>query len=164
MRFLIYISLLTLLSVALFYLLNIGYYRGDLYYYNLVNEGGLSSYFDSLLRFDLIVSILNLSLLILSCIFLSKNTYNNFKFRLYTLTGYFLFNFTNSLVFVIKNYMRNYYDIFELNVFVVLLKAYGGVVNLIYIAPLILSGAVLLLFLLFAKKGVIKYVDRNDIF
>ncbi len=41
MRFLIYISLLTLLSIALFYSLNVGYYRGELYYYNLVNEGGL---------------------------------------------------------------------------------------------------------------------------
>ncbi|WP_206526002.1 hypothetical protein, partial [Enterobacter hormaechei] len=82
----------------------------------------------------------------------------------YTLTGYFLFNFTNSLVFAIKNYIRNYYDVFELNVFVVLLKTYGGVVNLVYITPLILSGAMMLLFMLFAKKGVIKYIERNDIF
>ncbi|MGN9446267.1 hypothetical protein DDJ66_23395 [Klebsiella oxytoca] len=152
MRFLIYISLLTLLSVFLFYLLNIGYYRGELYHYNLVNEGGLSSYLSSLLRFDLIVAILNLSLLILSCVFLSKNKYNNFRFRFYTLAGYFLFNFINSLVFAIKNHIRNHYDIFELNVFVVLLKEYGGVVNLVYITPLILSGAMLLLFLSFAKK------------
>lgn len=152
MIFLIYISLLTLLSIVLFYSLNIGYYRGELYYYNLVNEGGLSSYLSSLLRFDLIVAILNLSLLILSFIFLSKNKCNNFRFRFYTLTGYFLFNFINSLVFAIKNYIRNYYDIFDLNVFVVLLKEYGGIVNLVYITPLILSGAMLLLFLLFAKK------------
>lgn len=154
MRFLIYISLLTLLSIFLFYSLNVGYYRGGLYYYNLVNEGGLSSYLSSLLRFELTVAILNLFLLVLSCFF-SKTKCNNFKFRFYTLTGYFLFNFTNSLVFAIKNYMRNYCDIFELNAFVVLLKAYGGIVNLVYITPLILSGAVLLLFLLFAKK-------RND--
>ncbi|HHA2201901.1 TPA: hypothetical protein ACOEAW_000909 [Enterobacter hormaechei subsp. xiangfangensis] len=164
MRFLIYISLLTLLSIALFYSLNVGYYRGELYYYNLVNEGGLSSYLGSLFRFDLIVAILNFSLLVLSCIFLSKNKHNNFKFRFYTLTGYFLFNFTNSLVFAIKNYIRNYYDVFELNVFVVLLKTYGGVVNLVYITPLILSGAMMLLFMLFAKKGVLKYIERNDIF
>lgn len=164
MRFLIYISLLTLLSIVLFYSLNIGYYRGELYYYNLVNEGGLSSYLSSLLRFELIVAILNLSLLFLSFIIFSKTKCNNFKFRFYTLTGYFLFNFANSLAFAIKNYMRNYYDIFELNVFVVLLKAYGRVVNLVYITPLILSGAVLLLFLLFAKKRMIKYVERNDIF
>lgn len=164
MRFLIYISLLTLLSIVLFYSLNAGYYRGELYYYNLVNEGGLSSYLSSLFRFDLIVAILNFSLLVLSCIFLSKNKHNNFKFRFYTLTGYFLFNFTNSLVFAIKNYIRNYYDVFELNVFVVLLKTYGGVVNLVYITPLILSGAMMLLFMLFAKKGVIKYIERNDIF
>ncbi|WP_226869096.1 hypothetical protein, partial [Enterobacter hormaechei] len=71
---------------------------------------------------------------------------------------------TNSLVFAIKNYIRNYYDVFELNVFVVLLKTYGGVVNLVYITPLILSGAMMLLFMLFAKKGVIKYIERNDIF
>jgi hypothetical protein len=152
MRFLIYISLLTLLSIILFYSLNTGYYRGESYYYNIVNEGGLSSYLSSLLRFDFIVAILNLSLLVLSCIFLSKNKYNNFKFRFYILTGYFIFNFTNSLAFAIKNYMRNYYDTFELNVFVVLLKAYGGIVNLVYITPLILSGAMLLLFLLFARK------------
>ncbi|MEN3459400.1 hypothetical protein, partial [Enterobacter hormaechei] len=122
------------------------------------------SYLSSLFRFDLIVAILNFSLLVLSCIFLSKNKHNNFKFRFYTLTGYFLFNFTNSLVFAIKNYIRNYYDVFELNVFVVLLKTYGGVVNLVYITPLILSGAMMLLFMLFAKKGVIKYIERNDIF
>lgn len=152
MKFLIYISLITLVSIVLFYLLNVGYFRGELYYYNIVNEGELSSYLGSLFRFDLIVAIVNIFLLALGCFFLLKCKFNSFKVRLCILIGYFLFNVLNSLMFLIKNYVKNHFDIFELNVFVVLLEKYGEIVNLVYIAPLIWSSVILFLLLLFAKK------------
>ena len=144
--------MITLVSIILFYLLNVGYSRGELYYYDIVNEGELSRYLGSLFRFDLIVAIFNVLLLIFSCLFLSKNNLNRFKIRFYILIGYFLFNITNSLVFTIKNYVKNHYDIFELNVFVVLLKEYGEIVSLVYISPLIISSVMLFLFLFFVKK------------
>lgn len=152
MRFLIYISLIILVSIVLFYLLNVGYYRRELFYYDIVNNGGLSSYLNYLFRFDLMVAIFNFLLLIFSCLFLSKSKFNQFKVRFYILIGFLFFNVMNSLIFLMKNYMRNHHDVFELNVFIVLLKTYGEIANLIYIAPLILSSAMLLLFLFIVRK------------
>lgn len=152
MRFLIYISLIILVSIVLFYLLNVGYYRRELFYYDIVNNGGLSSHLNYLFRFDLMVAIFNFLLLIFSCLFLSKSKFNQFKVRFYILIGFLFFNVMNSLIFLMKNYMRNHHDIFELNVFIVLLKTYGEIANLIYIAPLILSSAMLLLFLFIVRK------------
>lgn len=72
MRFLIYISFIILVSIVLFYLLNVGYYRRELFYYDIVNNGGLSSYLNYLFRFDLMVAIFNFLLLIFSCLFCQR--------------------------------------------------------------------------------------------
>lgn len=152
MRFLIYLSLNLLVSIVLFYLLNVGYSRGELHYYDIVNEGGLSSYLSSLFRFDLMVTIFNFLLLIFSCLFLLKNKPNRFKVRLYILSGLLFFNVGNSFIFSLKNHIRNHHDVFELNVFVALLEKYGEIASLVYIAPLILSCAMLILFLFIVRK------------
>lgn len=152
MKFLIYFSLILLVSIVLFYLLNVGYYRGELHYYDIVNEGELSSYLSSLFRFDLMVTIFNFLLLIFSCLFLLKNTPNRFKVRFYILIGLLFFNVVNSFIFSLKNHMRNHHDVFELNVFVALLEKYGEIASLVYIAPLILSSAMLILFLVVVRK------------
>lgn len=152
MKFLIYFSLILFVSIVLFYLLNVGYYRGELHYYDIVNEGELSGYLSSLFRFDLMVTIFNFLLLIFSCLFLLKNTPNRFNVRFNILIGLLFFNVVNSFIFSLKNHIRNHHDVFELNVFVALLAKYGEIASLVYIAPLILSSAILILFLVIVKK------------
>lgn len=152
MKFSICLSLILLVSIVLFYLLNVGYYRGELHYYDIVNEGKFSSYLNSLIRFELMVTIFNLLLLIFSCFFLLKNKPNRFKVRFYILIGLLFFNVVNSFIFSLKNHIRNHHDVFELNVFVALLEKYGEIASLVYIAPLILSSAILILFLFIVRK------------
>ncbi|MEZ6876748.1 hypothetical protein [Enterobacter sp. KBR-315C3_2022] len=151
MKFLIYMSSILLVSIVLFYLLNVGYYRGELHYYDIVSEGG-ANYLSSLFRFELMIAIFNLLLLISSCLFLLKNKPNRFKVRFYTLIGFLFFNMVNSLIFSLKNHMRNHHDVLELNVFVVVLEKYGEIASFFYIAPLILSSAMLILFLFIVRK------------
>jgi len=63
-----------------------------------------------------------------------------------------LFNIVNGLLFSIKNYIRNYIEVFELNVFPFLIMKYGVVVNLIYIFPLVMSMAAFIILIYFTKK------------
>lgn len=55
------------------------------------------------------------------------------------------------LWFVIKNIYLNYYEISEINIFTTLILEYGSLINIVYIAPLILSIFYFIL-LIFEKK------------
>ncbi|MET3701880.1 hypothetical protein ABIB59_001717 [Citrobacter sp. UYEF32] len=74
------------------------------------------------------------------------------KIKFYLLYVIYLFNIVNGLLFSIKNYIRKYIEVFELNVFPFLIMKYGVVVNLIYIFPLVMSMAAFIILIYFTKK------------
>ncbi|WP_214279385.1 hypothetical protein, partial [Escherichia coli] len=61
----VFFSILIMLcvSIILFYLLNYGYYRGEIRNYNAVSSGDLTYYLNSLLRFDALIVCFNALLL-----------------------------------------------------------------------------------------------------
>ena len=148
--FLLFIMLC--ISLVLFYSLTHGYYRGELRNYNAVNNGEIAHYLNALLRFDLLIVFFNTLLLFFSCRSFSKVKSVNSVVKLCVLFIFYSVNIINSLAFAVNNYIRNYRDISELNVFPELLEKYGVIVNLVYIAPLILSVVIFFVFLLFIKR------------
>lgn len=149
-----FFSLLVILcvSIILFYSLNYGYYRGEIRNYNVVSSGGVTSYLNSLLRFDLLILFFNALLLFFGCHFFSKKTSIKPVVKLCILVIFYSVNIIDSFSFAMKNYIRNYREVSEINVFPVLLEKHGIIVNLVYIAPLILSVVMFFIFLLCIKR------------
>ncbi|AUU89473.1 hypothetical protein C2U55_10455 [Enterobacteriaceae bacterium ENNIH3] len=117
----------------LIFSLDCRYYRGDLDYYDAASNGDVEYYLSSLLWFDFLIVIFNAALLFSSSRFLMNGGYLDRKIKFYLLYVIYLFNIVNGLLFSVKNYIRNYTEVFELYVFSFLIMKYGVVVNFIYI-------------------------------
>lgn len=140
------------IDLVLIYSLNYGYYRGELNYYDSVSNGDFEYYFYSLLWFDFLIIVFNAILLFSSFRFLMNGSFLSGKIKLYLLCVIYLFNIANGLFFFIKNFIRNYIEVFELNVLPFLIMKYGIVVNFIYIFPFVMSIAVFIALISFSKK------------
>lgn len=154
----VFFSILIMLciSIILFYLLNYGYYRGEIRNYNTVSSGDLTYYLNSLLRFDALIVCFNVLLLFSGYRVYSKVKSISSVVKLRILIIFYGLNIIDSFAFAINNYIVNHHKYFELNVFPVLLEKYGVIANLVYIAPLILSVVIFLVFLLFINKRMNK--------
>lgn len=139
-------------SLVLFYSLNHGYYRGELRNYNAVNDGEIAHYLNTLLRFDLLIVFFNALLLFFGCRSFSKKKSVNAAVKPWIWFIFYSINIIDSLAFAVKNYIRNYREISELNVFPELLEKYGIIVNLVYIGPLILSVVIFFAFIFILKR------------
>lgn len=150
----VFFSILIMLciSIILFYLLNYGYSRGEIRNYNAVSSGDLTHYLNSLLRFDALIVCFNVLLLFSGYRVYSKVKSISSVVKLRILIIFYGLNIIDSFAFAINNYIVNHCKYFELNVFPVLLEKYGVIANLVYIAPLILSVVIFLVFLLFINK------------
>ncbi|VTP15508.1 hypothetical protein PUATCC27989T_03403 [Phytobacter ursingii] len=147
-----FFMIILFIDLVLIYSLSYGYYRGELNNYDAVSNGGFEYYLYSPLWFDFLIIVFNAILLFSSFRFLMNGSSLSGKIKLYLLCVIYLFNIANGLFFFIKNLIRNYVDVFELNVFPFLIMKYGVVVNFIYIFPLVMSIAAFIILIYFSKK------------
>ena len=96
----------------LIFSLDCRYYRGDLDYYDAASNGDVEYYLSSLLWFDFLIVIFNTALLFSSSRFLMNGGYLDRKIKFYLLYVIYLFNIVNGLLFSVKNYIRNYIEVF----------------------------------------------------
>ncbi|MGG8275983.1 hypothetical protein PGR10_05400 [Klebsiella sp. 141198] len=152
MKVFFHVLIMVCVVVILFFMLNYGYYRGGLKCYDAVGVGNLTYCLNSKLRFVLLVLVFNMFFYFFGKRFLLKvKSIGNVTKSciLIILCGV---NVINGFAFAVENYISNYCEVSELNVFPELLDKYGVVVNLIFIAPLILSVLVFCVFIRLLKR------------
>ena len=112
-------------------------------------NGDLDGYYNSLIKFDFNLVIFYLLLYVLTHFYLKKHNTKLFTLLIIAMAG---INLIVCLWFVIKNIYLNYYEISEINIFTTLILEYGSLINIVYIAPLILSIFYFILLIFFEKK------------
>jgi hypothetical protein len=112
-------------------------------------NGDLDGYYNSLIKFDVNLVIFYLLLYVLTHFYLKKHNTKLFTLLIIAMAG---INLIVCLWFVIKNIYLNYYEISEINIFTTLILEYGSLINIVYIAPLILSIFYFILLIFFEKK------------
>lgn len=123
---------IVIINIFEFYLLFFGFFHSE-NYYQMQGYDILQEYLNYLIKFYFFLFFL----FIFKCIL----TYKYFtKYKDFMILKFLSFiNFFISTYFLFINIYRNYFDNFELNIFVFLIEKYGFIINFLYIIPLLLA-------------------------